>query len=85
MRAGEGSQTVGIVSILAPEILPVVLQVSWQGMVGISSSGRAKAGPESVERAKQGLQQMRHSESAPAETATGLEGKTEDFEETCGK
>lgn len=76
MRAGEGSQTVGIVSISTPEILPVILQVSWQGLVGISSNGRAKAGPEGHGRGKQELQQRRYSESAPVETATGLEGKT---------
>lgn len=49
MRAGEGSQTVGIVSMGTTEILPVALQVSWPGMLGISSNGRAKARPEGME------------------------------------
>lgn len=44
-----GTETVGTVSISNPEILPVVLQVSWQGLdvqlVGVSSGQRAMAAP----------------------------------------
>lgn len=32
MRVGEGTETAGTVPIANPEVLPVVLQVSWQGM-----------------------------------------------------
>lgn len=64
MRVGEETETAGTISISNTEILPMVLQVSRQGvnvqLVGVSSSRRAMAAPVRVKEKSSDRSTYRH-------------------------